>query len=305
MLPDFYLERYEALSGAIDPVFHSTYVQFLLGKVIVEISMAPPLFRRFARWPNESTIELSTLESPDCRMKSLLDIFKQSSHELLDIIERNTLRQISDMALPEGFSVQDEAAWQSLEPDKSAKLEASLFDSVRGWLYPLAETRFRCLSFDNTWLSEANRFVLRLCQIGDVDPALLTIPMSQRFTMDEVTWRKARRHCLTVVTNHVAEQVSLRPISGQDPMEILTGETPESRVFITESISKGDPEGLQWNCIQQGREGFFSGFKITHDQLSSFLSVRKMLASAGLYIPTIDLGPTLQRTVGLPHRRIL
>jgi len=286
-------ERYFHYPGdVIDPVFHSSYLQFLVGKIAVEVCLSSRLQEHLCDWSLDLKVEIADCDAPDNRLKELLPTIGNKLCRLVSFIDENIAREKNTLSLPRRFDFQSEDAWSSLTVDIGDKLDNYLLSIIREWMYPIAEKLWPCLLHEE-WMDCRKRFVHNIETRSGTNlfSSFFTHFTHQRPSLSVVTIRRALRHGVTVIDNkRIADQVQLRHLDNStEPIAILT-DPPGPRIFITDSLVDKSLENLCWNrLVYLKKDQLFHADKLSHKLMKKALQVRKTLAATGLPIPNIDL----------------
>ncbi|WP_407116185.1 hypothetical protein [Bradyrhizobium sp. LMG 9283] len=114
---------YRSLADRIDPVFHSSYLQYLIGWFVAELCFTTPFPARLAASGLEAQPDLDAQEQPNWRLGRILERLTHSLlSDLLAVLEKAT-----------SVSIQSEDAWRSLPLPASVELDRQLSQVIRNW----------------------------------------------------------------------------------------------------------------------------------------------------------------------------
>jgi len=133
-LPPQYQGYYRTFADVLDPLLHSSYLQYIVGWTLASCAFSSPLTQRFVAADSDALPQLEDGERPDARLYLLIHWFKQNdSAELLAFLD-DAARRCCDGLGRSSWDLQSEDAWiqntESATPVDMA-LTKALFDWIK------------------------------------------------------------------------------------------------------------------------------------------------------------------------------
>jgi hypothetical protein len=128
-----YRKYYDTLAEAIDPHFHSTYMQYIVGTGIVWYAFSSPFLTRFVESGLNVDFTLKLHESPNERIHILIATLKKNNcAELFDLIH-SKVKAYCEESGHEMWDLHSEEDWKK-NPGFASLAEAIATDATTQWL---------------------------------------------------------------------------------------------------------------------------------------------------------------------------
>ena len=283
--PIQYQEYFHNLAKIVDPIFTSSFGQYLIGKTIIEICFSSCLLDSLLNWTPDDNAQIIPEHKPDFRLQSSISLWKDELPNLLSILLSEVDKCKTTIGLPSRFNLQCEDDWLNLHSNISGKLDDFLLDLVREWMYPRAEELWAC-SRPKEWMASRKKFAARICEfsqqnieLGDVDFPGIDPDLAGQ------AWRAGR----FLIDNPIGGHVPFHEVpKDTDPISILQY-SPGKKILISDTPSQDTPNNHTWHLFSKTEEGIFTAVRLSHEACLNIFKVRTAIGAMGLPIPDIQL----------------
>jgi hypothetical protein len=286
--PNEYQNYYGELSEIIDPIFHSTYLQYLIGSKIIEICFASRLQERLINLPLNKNITIKDSEKPDVRFRLIIklltdDYLNSLLTNLVDVVNESKEK----INLPNNFNIQSESDWLSISLNQARVLENTIEDSLRYYLYDHTNNQLDNL-FHNEWDDIYNKFYIYIQEYTSIDLSSETkeiYPSNKNYRI-----ARAIRNAESVITNkpvvNLEYQVEFEVFNKDEPY-LFTSGSHGQRTLISKFQIGQKIESMIWGYVHIA-ESETSIKKLKHSHVDKYLNHRKECALSGYPIVEVD-----------------
>lgn len=298
-LPALYKDYFEGLARYLDPIFESSYVQYLVGKAIIQAVLSSPLSVRLREWSPDLAVSISAEEAPDQRMDFLLQALGSKFGQLKAVLADHIW---TDITLPRDFDIHSERSWSEIPHQTRSALEGQIVAKIRLWLFPLAGEILSWISpeqWTNVMTELWNQVLSRYAKVdeiaslprqsaeADVFVPQITIETGSRFEERGFPLLSEHSNLMSIFTEMPDREFSVVPRGASlGPSSAL--EVGPFKVFITASPASNQMQEPSWYRFTSDGTAILHGDKIVHALLKRGLRARTAIASLGSPIPTVD-----------------
>jgi hypothetical protein len=271
VLPEEYQGYFDLLSQHIDDRVPPTQLQYVIAKVVIEITMGAPLDRIVSLFSTRAEPTIPAEVAPDVRLVPFLKSVQEALPELM-----TDLQAVINNQDPTGarFDAISESDWMGLNLSRAEELERVAFDVTRARLYELGRQRFTAVP-GNEHLSHVMRIVGSIASCTGLTADSILYSDAPRSTQG----RSEIIHPL--VRPDVRKESILLP---DDDPSVEWAMTATAFVSLT-SRELGDPS--EWFAFGlPDREGRMPLARVSRAVFWAVLRQRRILASMGSVLPS-------------------
>lgn len=290
ILPDEYKSYYDTLAGLIDIVLPSSFLQYMVGKILMEICFSSRLIDDMLTWTPSSPARVPPDDSPDKRLDLLLQIWRSRLAELGNILKEQCHRQEFSQSLPMTFDILSEKHWLALDMDMANRIDQWLELECRDWMYQIAMEILPC-SKRTEWYSQRKRF---LEYMGRFTRRKAQIHGSENDFYEESEQerqrRKAWRDGRATISSPIAGRVKLSPVDssqilasfgmGSATKRHLVISKKDKLVFVSGQPRRKDDLFAAWGMFRFDENGHVTAHTIAHEEFMRICKIRAHLAAA-------------------------
>jgi hypothetical protein len=287
-LPEEYRDYYRRLADLIDAILPSTFLQFMVGKIVIEICFSSRLIEKMLSWIPEQPPLLDDVDSPDKRFEALAPIWNERLPDL---------RQLLAQQCPvRNFDILSEAAWIALPYRSSRQVDDWLDIACRDWMYPIACSLTPC-STRVEWFRQRNEFTQHMNGFTSV-PMQLYGTEAEFETDHGYAARRALRAGRVLVSNPVTDLPKFEKIEAAAFVALMLGskQGADAAPQLTNKWNRAtlispEPSPTQrdgdWTAFLFDDENCVAAYDIDRDAVKRFSRTLTRLATLGGPIPHV------------------
>jgi len=270
--PQEYLAYYDGVARIVDPALHSSFLQFIVGMVLLEVCLSPRLLERLCAEGATSPAAVHPDEAPDHRFGTLADTLTPAT---VNDLARVTIRDVRDCArslgLPGTFNPQVEEHWTALPLQTALRLERSAELAARGWLYDEACRGIPCLR-RHECIEALRHFVRQLEDMATVElGAVLQWARGHHDSLNATLATRALRAGVSCVSQRpVVDVEAISHVDNEEDLRQYLSRIEGDAMLITSRPDCRCWEDLQWVLLADAGDSAYA-ISLTHDVLRGAL----------------------------------
>lgn len=220
-LPEEYKGYYDILSLLIDNILPTTFLQYMVGKIMIEICFSSRLIEKMLKWQPETPVQLHDDDVPDRRLERLLPVWHNHLPELRTLLSEKCPQQNFYTDLPHSFNILSEQDWVTIPLNISQQIDDWLNIECRFWMYPICETVVPC-SVKTEWFDQRKHFIEHMNKFSTISMTLEGtkqefLDESSRQNFQKRIWRSGR----TIISNPIPSILQLKALKYHSLMNHL------------------------------------------------------------------------------------
>jgi hypothetical protein len=258
---------YDGLAERIDAVFASSYVQYLIGWFLAELSFSTSFSSRLPDVPLTAPIGLLDSERPDRRFAAVLERLTPGALQSL----------LAELTSTATINIQSEAAWDSLPLVDRKILESKVSAAIRAW------GSGQDLGIDTVvvfgdWGDITEKLIEKIEALeGSANTTSSRAPSHEEAEAGRITAAR--------LLNRAIGRPSSPPPVTRDQLNALAADGPQT-LLLASATFEGDCEGRQWIVAVEQRggpsRGVLAGTSASTQDLWYLLEARRNALHQGL-----------------------
>jgi len=299
-LPEEYKNYYYKLARLIDEILPSTFLQFMVGKIVIEICFSSQLIEKMLAWKPGQPVQLDDVDSPDKRLETLIPVWKNRFPELRQLLKQKCQLQDFYPALPRTFDILSEKEWTALPNPLARPIDDWLEVECRDWMYPIASAVAPCSAMSE-WFAQRTRFLKHMngftshpVHVGGTEAEFFKESDQKRAA------RKAFRAGRLLVSNPVTDLPQFKKIESSAFVALTLGSARGTQAspqltskWNRATLISPEPSPTQsdgdWAAFLFDEESRVAAYAIDRDAVIRFSRTLTRLATAGGPIPNVRI----------------
>lgn len=294
-LPQEYKDYYDKLACLIDEILPCTFLQFMVGKIVIEICFSSRLIEKMLAWQPGMPPRLEDVDSPDKRLEKLVPVWRSSLPEMRALLKGKCPLQYFYPAIGRSFDILSEKEWMALPLTIARRIDEWLEFECRDWMYPIASAVVPC-SGRTEWFTQRNQFLEHM-NTFTLGPAHLGGTEAEFLNEDDQksAARRAFRAGRIAVSNPLAKLIQLKKIEASSFVNLVFRSKPgagdqteftdkwDGITLISPEPSPTQSEG-DWGVFQFNGEQCVAAYAVEQNTVTNLYRTLTRLALTGLPI---------------------